>query len=177
MKRIVAFFALATAGLMLAGVARAAESSTNRPPTEITSDHADFDLNSRQAVYRGHVFVNDPEVKLHCEVLTVKFPEKGRHLSHVQAETNVVIDFTDQNGQTNHLTAGMAVYSYQVENSVTNESVTFTGNPVVESAEVTIAAEPMIWDRASGHLHFTNPHMISRQGLNGGTNGASMKLF
>jgi lipopolysaccharide transport protein LptA len=179
MKRTIAILALAAAGMLLAGPAAWADTATNRPPTEITSDHADFDLHDRQATYRGHVYVNDPEVKLRCELLTVQFPEHGRHLTHVQAETNVVIDFIDQNGQTNHLTAGRAVYAYKVENSVTNETVTFTGNPLVETTEATIAAEPMVWDRASGHLHFTNPHMISRQGLSGGsgTNGAALKLF
>ena len=34
-----------------------------RPPTRIDSDSVDFDLTARQAIYRGHVRVDDPEMK------------------------------------------------------------------------------------------------------------------
>ena len=154
--------------------------SASRGLSEITAASADFDLSAsnRQAVYRGHVYVNDPEVQLWCELLTVKLPADGGHVSHVQAETNVVIDFTDHNKQTNHLTAAKAVYTYKVENAVTNEIVTFTGNPVVETPDAVISAEPIQWDRATARLHFTNPHMKSRQNSNGGgTNASPLKLF
>jgi hypothetical protein len=35
-----------------------------KPPTEIDSDSADFDLNSHQAIYRNHVVVVDPNVRM-----------------------------------------------------------------------------------------------------------------
>ena len=181
--------------ILAAACCSAAAAQTNGPaakppppaPTEITSDSADFDLNSRQAVYRGHVFVSDPEVKLHCELLTINFPpEDGRtnqirRPNHVQAETNVVIDFTDEKGEKYHVTSDKTIYSYSVVNSVTNETVLFTGlpdrKPQVETADAIITSEPMVWNRVTRHFEFTNPHMISRQNLNGGggTNASPLK--
>ena len=58
---------------------------------------------------------------------------------------------------------------YNVQNGVTNETVTLTGNPQMENAQGTQAGDVIIWDRASNKIHFDNPHMIFRQNLNGGT--------
>jgi lipopolysaccharide export system protein LptA len=157
------------------------ENPAPRAATVIDSEGADFDLNStnRVAIYYGHVFLNNPEVKLWCERLTVNLPadSEGGHLSHAVAETNVVIDFMDSKGQTNHLTAAKAVYAYSVANLVTNESVIFTGSPdklpVVTMPDATIVADQIVWDRASGHYHFVNPHMSG----GGGTNASPMKLL
>jgi lipopolysaccharide export system protein LptA len=138
-----------------------------RAPTRIDSDNsADFDLNGRQAIYRGHVRVDDPEMKLTCALLVADVPQAGGRPNHIVAETNVVIDFTDERGQTNHATSDKAVYLYNVQNGVTNETVTLTGNPQMENAQGTQAGDVIIWDRANNKIHFDNPHMIFRQNLN-----------
>ncbi len=148
------------------------------PPAEINSDAADFDLNLHQAVYRGHVRVLDTQVKLTCDWMVVELPTAGGRLNHVLADTNVVVDFTDAKGQTNHVTAARAVYDYQVEGLVTNETVTFTGNPVAETADYIILSEPLIWDRAQNTFHLKNESIKPRHSSNsvGGTN-ASPALF
>jgi len=113
--------------LLLAGSCGLVWAQTNAPaekkppaqPTEINSDSADFDLNTRRVVYRGHVAVIDPKIKLNCERLVVDLPESGNHLSHISAETNVVIDLTDEKGDKYHVTSDSAVYAYSVVNSVT----------------------------------------------------------
>src|SRR5208283_2805432 len=70
--------------------------TTPRAPTRIDSDDsADFDLNGHQAIYRGHVRVDDPEMKLTCALLVADVPSAGGHPNRIVAETNVVIDFTD----------------------------------------------------------------------------------
>lgn len=141
-----------------------------RAPTRIDSDNsADFDLNGHQAIYRGHVRVDDPQMKLTCAQLTTDLPQAGGRPNHIVAETNVVIDFTDDKGQTNHATSDKAVYLYNVQNGVTNETVTLTGNPQpqVENAQGTQAGDVIVWDRANNKIHFDNPHMIFRQNLNG----------
>jgi len=141
-----------------------------RAPTRIDSDNsADFDLNGHQAIYRGHVRVDDPEMKLTCAWLVADVPPAGGHPSHIVAETNVVIDFTDTKGQTNHATSDKAVYLYNVQNGVTNETVTLTGNPQMENAQGTQAGDVIIWYRTDNKIHFDNPHMILRQNLNGAT--------
>ena len=142
---------------------------TPRAPTLINSESADFDLNGHQGIYHRHVRVDDPEMKLTCAWLVADVPQAGGHPNHIVAETNVVIDFTDTKGQTNHVTSDKAVYLYNVQNGVTNETVTFTGNPQMENAQGTQAGDVIIWDRANSKIHFDNPHMIFRQSLNGAT--------
>ena len=179
MKKTVFLFLLATCGGAAAQTNMAAVKAASRPPTQINSDAADFDLGAHQAVYRGHVKVDHPELKLTCDWLVVDLPTNGMHLSHVLADTNVVIDFTDTKGQTYHVTSAKAVYAYKVEGAMTNETVTFTGGPKVETATSTIISEPMIWDRARNRFTFIGPKMTSHESPGGdsGTNGLPVKLF
>jgi lipopolysaccharide export system protein LptA len=176
MKKIVFLLLALAGGLALAQTNAPASKTPPHRPTVITSDSADFDLNIHQAIYRGHVLVDDPKVKMQCELLLVDLPTGGEHLTNVVSDKNVVIDFTDEKGQTHHVTADRAVYAYSVVGSVTNETVTFTGNPKVESPESTILSEPLVWDRAANKFHFFNQTMTFRQNLNGfgtGTNAGN----
>jgi lipopolysaccharide export system protein LptA len=140
-----------------------------RAPKLIHADSADFDLSGHQVIYHRQVRVDDPQMKLTCEQLVADLPPAGGLPNHIVAETNVVIDFTDTKGQTNHATGDKAVYIYNVQNGVTNETVTLTGNPQpqVENAQGTQAGDVIVWDRANNKIHFDNPHMIFRQNLNG----------
>jgi lipopolysaccharide transport protein LptA len=161
MKKIVfLFLAVLTGALAPAQTNTPANGAAPRSPTEINSDAADFDLNARLAVYRGHVMVNDPQ-------------------NHIEAQTNVVIDFSDSHGQTAHATGALAVYRYFVQNGATNETVTLTGSPQVESPQGTMTGSKITWDRANNGLHVDDPRMISKQNLNEGfgTNSSPLKLF
>ena len=168
--------------LALCGVAQAQTNVVKTVPraaTEINSDAAEFDLNARQAVYHGHVVVNDPQMKLVCERLVVFMPQTGERLNHIEAQTNVVIDFSDNHGATARATGSLAVYRYLVQNGATNETVTLTGNPQVESAQGTLTGDQIIWDRGNNRLRATEQHMIFRKSLNDniGSNAAPIKLF
>ncbi|HEU6446982.1 MAG TPA: LptA/OstA family protein [Verrucomicrobiae bacterium] len=136
-----------------------------RPPTRIDSDRADFDMNARKAFYHGHVVVNDPQMKLTCDELVADIPQSG-HIQQIVAETNVVIDFIADGDQTNHVTAEKAVYNFKIENGVTNETVTLTGNPVVRNAQGEQSGDVITWDRANGRFSFVHPHMVFSQHLN-----------
>ena len=165
-----------TAGL----VARAQSNTNNTPPslrvTDIYSDSADFDGNEHTVTHRGNVRVIAPDLKLTCALLTADLPQSGGRLSHVVAETNVVLDAKDSKGQPIHATGDRAVYIYNVENGVTNDTVTLTaltGNPQpqVENAQGTIAADVIVWDRAGNIYHcFGNYHMVPHQGVGVATN-------
>jgi len=105
-------------------------------------------------------------MKLTCALLIADLPQSGGHVSHIVAETNVVIDAMDSKGQTMHATSDKAVYIYNVQDGVTNETVTLTGNPQpqVENAQGTMVADVIVWDRANNGYRFTgNYHMISHQ--------------
>jgi len=132
--------------------------ATNAEPrvTHIDSDNANFDLNNRTATYQGHVVVTDPDMRLTCEHLVADLPQAG-HIDRIVAETNVAIDFV-QNNQATHVTGEKAVYSYKLENGTTNETVTLTGNPHVVSAQDNTTADVIIWDRANNGFRFINPH-------------------
>ena len=156
--------------LLLAGGCLWAQTNANivpapRAPTRIDSTHADFDLTARRAVYRGNVHVDDPQMQLRCEELTADLPQSGGHIDHLVAVTNVVMDSMDEKGQTNHATSDRAVYDYKVIGTVTNETVTLTGNAKVENAQGWMTGEPIIWDRANNSIHAMNQRMLLRQNL------------
>ncbi len=140
---------------------------TPRGLTRITAGSGDFDLAGHEATYRGHVHVDDPQMKLTCEKLVADLPQTGGRPNNIVAETNVVIDFTDDKGQTNHATGDKAVYVCSEQGGVTNKTVTLTGNPQMENAQGTQAGDVIVLDLVNNKIHFDNPHMISRQNLSG----------
>jgi lipopolysaccharide export system protein LptA len=137
--------------------------------TRIDAESADFDLTRHKATYRSHVRVNDPGMKLYCEWLVVDLPQAGGRVNHIVAETNVVIDLADEKGQTNHATGDMAVYDYNVQGSVTNDTVTLTGDPQIKNSMGAQSGDKIVWNRISNKFYFTNPKGVLRQNLNGAT--------
>ena len=136
--------------------------STNK--MVIQAKTAYYDNNTHETIFIGDVRVNDPKIKLQCERLAVILPQKSEHLSHLLAETNVVIDMIDD-GQTRHLTAHKATYEYSVVNAVTNETVVFTGlpdqKPLVTMPDGSVmSSEPIIWDRVANRIKFSEFHGI-----------------
>ena len=144
-----------------------------RQPTRIESDSVDFDLTAHRAIYHGHMRVEDPEMKLNCEWLTADLPQEGGRINHIVAETNVVADFTDEKGQTMHATGDKAVYVYDMQNGVTNETVTLTGNPELENSQGKSTGDVIVWNRARNHLDITNPKIVFRQNINGAMAGTN----
>ena len=141
--------------------------STPRGPTLISSMSADFDLSGREAIYRGRVRVDDPQMKLACEKLVADVPQAGGHVNHIVAETNVVIDFLDNRGKTNHATADKAVYVYAEQGGATNETVTLTGNPRMENDQGTLTGDVIVWDRLNNRLSASNQKMVFYQNFSG----------
>jgi len=145
-----------------AGAAAHAQPDTNvvsklpRVPTTIDSVSGFFDGNGHKVVYCGNVRVNDPEMKLRCELLTVDLPQSGGRVNHIVAETNVVIDATDAKGQTMHATSNKAVYNYNVQNGMTNEIITLTGNASVTNALGWLTGEPIYLDLINKSMRANN---------------------
>ena len=157
---------------ILALVTTNAPASKPQPPRQlmrIESDSLDVDLTARKAAHHGHVRVDDPEMKLTCEDLTADLPQDGGQINHIVAETNVVIDVTDEKGQTMHATGDRMVYDYTVQNGTTNETVTLTGNPELENAQGKSTGDVIVWDRARNHLTISNPKMVFHQSISGAT--------
>ena len=150
------------------------------------ADHFYYDGNARQLVYYDHVLATNAQGKLTCARLTINLPAEGSADSrptNVVAETNVAIDFV-QKGDTNHITSDKAIYAYSVVNTVTNETLTFTGHARGENSSGWLTGEPLIWDNIANR--FTGPNIethfrIPASSANGtnasGTNASPMKPF
>ncbi|MGH7993808.1 MAG: LptA/OstA family protein [Limisphaerales bacterium] len=149
-----------------------------RPETLIEAEGpADFDLGGHRVVYHEHVRVDSPNMKMSCEWLTADLPQTGGRVTNIVAKTNVVIDATDDKGQKMHATGDQAVYVFSVENGVTNETVTLTGNARLENAQGWLTGDSIIWDRAHERLSVpSNPKMIFHQALNGMAIGTNAPL-
>ena len=152
--------------------------ATNAPTvieTHIYSDTVEFGIETRSAVYRGNVRLEDPRIHLTCEQLTADVPEEGERVEQVIAETNVVIIMLDERGLTNRAYADKAVYTYQATDAATNETVELTGGPEtrIERPEVVWYGSPIIWDRVKGTLGGKNRRMIYRGEDASSTNAAT----
>jgi hypothetical protein len=131
-------------------------------PIYINSDGAaDFNLNGRLATFRDNVRVSDPQMTMTCEWLESDLPlQSNEHVTNIVAETNVVINFTDDKGQKTRATGQKAVYYFHVQDGVTNETITLTGDlpdhpPTAEQGGFTSWGDTIIWNRATGHITYT----------------------
>jgi lipopolysaccharide export system protein LptA len=142
------------------------------------AESSDFDSDTRKMIYRGHVRVDmgNLQIKLACEWLECEWleavlPGQGRHMYHIVAETNVVIDHVGDKDQTIHATSDKAVYIYEVQNGATNETITLTGNAQVKTAYGpqagdTITGDTIIWDRVKNQINVTGHIKTSQSGSN-----------
>lgn len=138
--------------------------------TEIISKSAYFNLKARTAIYMGDVRIKDPRMELSCEVLTVKLAtEGGGKFQNIIAETNVVIEFTDDKGQKIHGTGGKAIYTYNVTSTYTNDVMELHDNPILQTAEGNWQGDVITLDRVNGTVKATNSRMRITQPA-GGTN-------
>jgi lipopolysaccharide export system protein LptA len=159
---------------------------TNPPtevrPTEIQSSSGEFFMKSNVFVYHGNVHVDNPQMKLTCELLIIEGPKltNGNRFNRATAVTNVVIDWVDENG-TNHATSEKAVYTYTITNLaetlnpgsfVTNALVVLSGNPIVTGPSGSFQGDPVYWDRIKDTI--TSPNMTRTTVIQKGTNNSSM---
>ena len=162
------------AGGMLRAQTNAATAPAPRGPTIINSDRANFDIAARRAFYYGNVRVDNPQMQMTCEQMVADLPPTGNHISRIVAETNVLIAAVDSKGQTNHSASDKAVYVYNVQGTVTNETITLSGHASVTNADGSWArGEPLIYDRATGHLYGTNYQMFIKPNDSGALGGAN----
>lgn len=144
----------------------------------IKSHQAYYDGNAHQIIYYDDVLATNASLRMTCAWLAIDMPSTGNP-TNIVAETNVVMNFTDQKGQTNLLVADKAVYSYSLANSVTNETITFTGHTRYENANIIETGDPIIWTNVDNNLYVSNPVTMFRKTPNygNGTNGSPLNIF
>jgi lipopolysaccharide transport protein LptA len=167
--------------LILFTVAIHSNAQTNTTPiprtsTDIFADQGEFvDLKTNivVAVYRGNVQVEDPKMRMTCELLTARIPNLGGRIESIVAERKVVIDMIDERGQKIHGTGDKAIYTCNATAAGTNEIVELTGNPMLETAQGTLTGDIITYDRITGRLKATNQRMVVRADLAATTNVVS----
>ena len=105
---------------------------------EVFADHFDYNSKTGVAVYRGHVRASDPQMKLGCDVLTVKTAASGNGVESIVARQNVVIE---QGGT--RATGDQAVYTI----TATEETIKVTGNAAWHSPGHEGKGDALILDR------------------------------
>lgn len=140
------------------------------------------DMENHWVTYSDNVLVTNPEMKLTCEWAKANFPANWGQATNVVATTNVVVDYLDPKGQKGRALGDKAVYLFQVENGLTNETVTLTGDlpdrrPLVEAGPNYTncqTASKIIYYVRTGKVEFEDPSGIFFPGTNtNGPNGTS----
>lgn len=172
------FIKASLAAVMVAGPFFAATSSSSAAETDspalsgistnsrtvIDSEQGEFLLRSNIFIYRGNVRVDNPQMKLRCELLVTEAPKlKEGKYNRATAETNVVIDWIDDKGP-NHATAEKAIYTYALTNTAlapsnhweTNAFVVLIGHPIVTNVQGVFRSDPIVWDRINDIITTTN---------------------
>ncbi len=124
------------------------------PQTHVYSESATFDTKAGLIIYREHIRVVDPQLHLTSAILTVQLTQGGapNQLDHIVAETNVIMDFIDEKGQKTHATSEKAVYT-RLTDPATNELLTLSGNPRLETTNGWATADVFVMNRTTGKIH------------------------
>lgn len=144
-------------GLLAAAVAGAIIAAEQVPPPQekpespaepdiiITSESASMDFKGGLTVYRGNVDVDDPG-KMHLTAALLTIIRPSTNIESIIAETNVVIDLFDPNGQKTHALGARAVYT------ASNNIVELTGNPSAENSQGSMTADVIRLNRLNNFL-------------------------
>lgn len=161
--------------------------AASRPQRVKMTIHSDgpyqMDLNEheRWVTYQDHVRVTEGQMTMKCEWLMANLPEDKEHITNIVAQTNVVADFIDNKNQKWHVTGDKGVYAYHVQDGVTNETVTLTGNPpeIQEGEETnTMTGDAIIYDLVTKKVTIPNPTSVFWHDTNSpaGTNSFAPKI-
>ena len=143
----------------------------------IDSDHGEFDAKTGWLIYTSNVRLDHPAMKLTCEWLTGNKPNTNDPAQHIIARTNVVVDLVADQGKTWHVTGIQAIYDKSVRGTVTNQTVTITGDPkaVATTADMIVKGQPLIYDMIAKKYtgeHYETTYITTNSGA-GKTNHGS----
>jgi lipopolysaccharide export system protein LptA len=159
--------------------------AVSRPQKEKITIHSEgpyqMDLNNRWITYQDRVRVIDRQMVMTCEWLMANLPQPGEHITNIVAQTNVVGDFVDDKNQKWHVTGDRGVYAYHVQDGVTNETITLTGNPpeIEEGPDTnTMTGDAIIYNIVTKKVTIQNPTSVFWYQTNApaGTNSMAPKI-
>lgn len=136
MKKAVLFMMLVLAAVSL----RADEAAQPVSETVITSDKLTFDYDDHFARFEGHVFVDDAQMQLRCDKLTVRFEESGK-VSWLEAE-----------GAVNIIQEDRRALAEKVTHDVESGEFVLTGSPKVYRGEDVLQGETIRFWRGENRV-------------------------
>ncbi len=141
------------------GAPPAAVARADVPPTDITSDTMDFDIQLRQAIFLGNVVVLDHSLRLEADKLTVQFDENNQ-LQMIEAIGNVIIS-----AERNKAQSGKAIYDFNAGTIILSEQP-----ELMLGVNKIVGAEKIIYDRKAGKFRNEGgqPHIIILDAGGGG---------
>lgn len=180
MKTILLLLLAGSCGLVCAQTNLSAQKPAEQD-VGVHSDHFLFEGKTRHLVYFGNVVATNWQGTLTCERLTIKLPPEGAADSHpteIDAETNVVVNFL-KNNETNNVSSDKAIYAYSIVNTVTNETISFTGHAKAVNSKGWMTGEPLVYDITADRFSGTDFKMVFKSvpGLGNSTNAPSLNLL
>jgi lipopolysaccharide export system protein LptA len=147
--------------------------SRTNSPVEFADIYSEtYTVTTNTALFRGGVRIVHPRLNWVCQTMNVDSPNPNSKDVTMTAEEAVEFNLksrTDQDRIENvHGTCNHAVYSYAVTPSSTNDTMTLTGNPILETTNGIIKNKVLILDCANNKLMAPGRYKIY------GTNSTSM---
>jgi lipopolysaccharide export system protein LptA len=128
--------------------AQLARTNAAATPARVTSD--EYTVAPEEVAFRGRVRLDDAQMQLTTDALTLKLAPGGTNVVSVAVEQNVVMSLVGTNGQATRVTCAQAVYT------ATNSLLQLTGAPAMQhiaDGVTNTCTAPVIWyDPATGNL-------------------------
>jgi lipopolysaccharide transport protein LptA len=116
--------------------------------TVITAEHLLFDYENSYAIFQDNVVVEDRDMNLTSDKLTVRFGENNE-VTYLEAKGKVMIK-----------QAGRIARSDRATYSVTDGKITLTGSPQIKRGTDLIQGEVILINRDTGKMQVTKPRVL-----------------
>jgi len=137
---------------------------TNTPAefAEIFSER--YTVTTNTAHFQDGVHIVHPRLNWVCQTMDVNSPDPTKKdvtmVAEQAVEFTLKLDAEGENTQIVHGTCDRAVYNYAVTPKGTNDTMTLTGNPILQSTNATITNKIIVIDCANNKLVAPGPYRI-----------------
>jgi lipopolysaccharide export system protein LptA len=146
-----------------------AKTNDTAPATPVKITCEEYELSPERAVFRGDVRVDDAQMQLTCDLLTVTLAPGGTNVLDIVADRNVVMSLVETNGQLTTATCARAVYT------AATGQIELSTQPKVRRPDGSwFVAERIVMDRATGNLSAQGSYRGSLTSPGGETNAPAL---
>jgi lipopolysaccharide export system protein LptA len=146
-----------------------AKTNDAAPATPVKITCEEYELSPERTVFRGDVRVDDAQMQLTCDLLTVRLAPGGTNVLDIVADRNVVMSLVETNGQLTTATCARAVYT------AATGQIELSSQPKVRRPDGSwFVAERIVMDRATGNLSAQGSYRGSLTSPGGETNAPAL---